>query len=250
MKTNPIHEAARHLAGCKKAVVLTGAGISVESGIPPFRGPGGLWEKIDPMEYAHIDAFHRNPADVWKVMFAPLFSLLIHAEPNAAHLSLARLERLVQLRSVITQNVDRLHQRAGSRDVIEFHGNFEEQRCSRCQNKSPSQDLDLQNLPPRCDCGGILRPDCVLFGELIPSEPLLRSRQLAESCDVMLVVGTSAVVQPAASIPVMAKEHGGIVIEVNLEATHLSRHISDVVIEGPAGQTLTDLVTAVEKQLT
>jgi NAD-dependent deacetylase len=162
---------------------------------------------------------------------------------------LARLEELGLLKTIITQNVDGLHQRAGSTDVIEFHGNFAWQRCLTCDHKYETQKVDLAQIPPRCACGGILRPDCIFFGEMIPPQHLYRSQQVSAECDVMLVVGTSATVQPAAYMPVIAKENGAKIIEINMEHTPLSGKISDYSILGRAGQIMKDIVGELEKLL-
>ena len=244
-----ILQAAQDLARANHVVALTGAGSSVESNIPPFRGKGGLWEKIDPMEYAHIDAFMRNPGKVWEVLIKEMKGVIDQAEPNDAHKGLARLEALGFLKTIITQNVDGLHQRAGNTDVIEFHGNFAWQRCMDCDRKYETQHIDLAQIPPRCECGGILRPDCIFFGEMIPPQHLWRSQQVAAACDIMLVVGTSAVVQPAAYMPVIAKENGAKVIEINMERTPLSGSISDYFILGRAGRIMTAIVSELEKLL-
>jgi NAD-dependent deacetylase len=244
-----IKKAAQDLADAKFVAALTGAGISVESGIPPFRGQGGLWEKIDPMEYAHIEAFVRNPARVWDVLIREMKEIVDQAEPNAAHRSLARLETLGRLRSVITQNVDGLHQMAGNTDVIEFHGNFAWQRCMACDHKCETREIDLSQMPPRCTCGGVYRPDCVFFGELIPPEHLSRSQLIASQCDVMLVIGTSATVQPAAYIPVISKQSGAKVIEINAESTPLSESVSDYLITGQAGAVTSRIVAELERLL-
>ena len=204
-------KAATDLAESKSAVALTGAGISVESGIPPFRGKGGVWEKIDPA-YAHIDTFRNDPEKVWEVLLKGLKDLVDHARPNPAHEGLARLESLGVLQTVITQNVGGLHQMAGNTDVIEFHGSFAWHKCVDCGFRCPNSGLDLNRLPPRCDCGGIFRPELVFFGEMIPPNHLMRSEQIASECDIMLVVGTSAIVQPAALMPVIAKNAGATVI--------------------------------------
>jgi NAD-dependent deacetylase len=242
-----IMRAAQDVAGTRRVVALTGAGISIESGIPPFRGPGGLWEKIDPMEVAHIDAFRRNPQKVWDLLLREMQAVLVKAVPNPAHCGLAALEALGHLQAVITQNVDGLHQQAGSRDVIEFHGNFAWQRCMMCDRRCRSDELDLAEIPPRCECGGIFRPDCVFFGELIPPEQLARAQQLVADCRVMLVVGTSATVHPAAMLPLLAREAGARVIEINPEPTPLTVQISDYLIPGPAGQVVDALSRAVSK---
>jgi NAD-dependent deacetylase len=247
MKHNTIYQASQKLAAARYAVALTGAGISVESGIPPFRGKGGVWERYDPMEYAHIDAFLANPEKVWQVFLKELNTLVAAAQPNEAHKGLARLEQLGVLKSVITQNVDGLHQAAGSRDVIEFHGTFARHSCLDCHDQLETRQLDMRHLPPRCHCGGILRPDCVFFGELIPEGHLWRSQQIASQCDVMLVLGTSAVVQPAAHLPVIAKQVGATVIEINPERTPLTGSISDYLLKGPAGEIVHELVDQVEQ---
>ncbi len=242
-----IQKAAQDLAKTTNAVALTGAGISVESGIPPFRGKGGLWEKIDPMEFAHIDAFKRDPEKVWKVLIREMKSIVDNAKPNDAHKGLASLEKMGILTTIITQNVDGLHQRAGNKDVIEFHGNFAWQRCMDCDEKCETAKIDATRIPPRCDCGGIYRPDCVFFGEMIPPQHLWRSERVASECDVMLVVGTSAVVQPAALIPGIAKQAGATVIEINPERTPLSQRISDYIIMGNAGAVFNRLTSEIER---
>lgn len=243
-----IEEAADAIAGSRRTVALTGAGISVESGIPPFRGKGGIWEIYDPMEYASIDAFIRNPEKVWRVLLMATINDLKKAVPNMAHLGLARLEAAGRLGTIITQNVDGLHQQAGSRDVIEFHGSFAKFRCLRCDRAATLSDLDLSTLPPPCECGGIYRPDCVFFGEMIPPHHLERSHALAGRCDVMLVVGTSATVQPAATLPLVAKQAGAVVIEVNPEKTPLTRQASDFFLKGAAGAVMDRLALEVERR--
>lgn len=233
-----IERAVADLKGARRVAALTGAGISVESGIPPFRGPGGLWEKIDPMEFATIDAFMADPAKVWRVLLSEMKGIIDTAEPNDAHKALVRLEEMGLLKTVITQNVDGLHQKAGNRDVVEFHGNFARHRCLDCGDRKTTAEIELDRMPPRCRCGGIFRPECVFFGEDIPAEMLWRSRESARQCDVMLVLGTSATVQPAAYVPVFAKEAGAKVIEINAEPTPLSGRISDYIILGRAADVM------------
>ncbi|MGD9240720.1 MAG: NAD-dependent deacylase [Desulfobacterales bacterium] len=244
-----IKKAAQDLANAKMVTALTGAGISTESGIPPFRGKGGLWEKYDPMEVAHIDAFLQDPAKVWKLLFKDMKDVLDKAAPNDSHKGLAKLEELGILKTIITQNVDGLHQMAGNSDVIEFHGNMAWQRCMECNAHYKTRRVEITQIPPRCDCGGILRPNAVLFGEMIPQEALWRSRQVATDCDVMLVIGTSAVVQPAALMPVVAKESGAKVIEINPEPTPLTGDISDYLIRGTAGDVMNRIMAALENIL-
>ncbi len=244
--TEPIERAADILSNSSFTVALTGAGISVESGVPPFRGKGGLWEKIDPMTVAHIDAFLDDPERVWQVLIKEMKNVLDRALPNPGHTGLVDLERLGILQTVITQNVDGLHQMAGSTDVIEFHGNFAWQRCLDCGQHIRTSAVDLAQIPPRCGhCSGILRPDCVFFGEMIPHEALIRSQQVSAACDVMLVIGTSATVQPAASMPFIAKDNGATIIEINREPTPFTARISNLPLLGSAGSLMPRLVEAV-----
>lgn len=237
-------QAVKALRRARGIIALTGAGISTESGIPPFRGKGGLWERFDPMEIAHIDSFMKNPARVWDILVREMKEIMDRAKPNDAHIGLARLEEMGKLSTIITQNVDGLHQVAGSTDVIEFHGNFAWQRCIKCDEKIATSEVSLKEIPPKCACGGILRPDCVFFGEAIPEEALYRSFDLASTCDLMLVVGTSAVVQPAASLPAMARRSRATVIEINLEPTPLTRHVAHVSLFGSAGEIMKGLADA------
>ncbi len=242
-----IKKAARDLAESKRAVALTGAGISVESGIPPFRGKGGIWEKIDPMEFAHIDAFMRDPEKVWRTLIGAMKNTLDTARPNDAHIGLARLEALGLLNTVITQNVDGLHQLAGNTDVIEFHGSFAVMQCLKCRREYKTGAVSMEEMPPKCRCGGILRPACVFFGELIPPAHLARSQKIASECDLMLVVGTSAMVQPAAFMPVVARQNGAKVIEINPESTPLTRATSNYLLKGKAGEILNGILFELDK---
>ncbi len=242
-----IDQAAKDIAQARIVSALTGAGISVESGIPPFRGKGGLWEKIDPMEVAHIDAFTKDPQKVWEMLIRDMKDVLDAAKPNDAHKGLVHLEVIGKLKTIITQNVDGLHQAAGSKDVIEFHGNFAWQRCTDCGDSCRTAQIRMDKIPPRCHCGGIYRPDCVFFGEMIPSDALLRSQSAAAACDVMLVLGTSATVHPAAYMPALAKENGAKIIEINPEPTPLTGHISDYLIQGKSGDVMNQIIARLEK---
>ena len=244
-----IKQAAEDLAAAGRVTALTGAGISIESGIPPFRGKGGLWERFDPMEIAHIDALKQNPAKVWTILVKEMKQLVDSATPNDGHKGLVKLEEMGKLKTVITQNVDGLHQAAGNTDVIEFHGTFAWQRCMECSQKYETRSVDISEIPPRCSCGGILRPDAVFFGEMIPQDALWRSRQIASDCDLMLVVGTSAVVQPAALMPVIAKESGAKIVEINPERTPLTDDISDYLIMGEAGDIMNRIIAKLEQRL-
>ncbi len=247
MKTemDGIREAARRLKESSWAVALTGAGISVESGIPDFRSPGGLWSKYDPMEYGDIRSFRKNPGKVWR-MLLDMDRLLTGAEPNPAHYALARLERAGILQGVITQNIDSLHQRAGSRRVVEFHGHGRSARCDECGWEISREDLDLTNLPPRCPCGGPIRPNFVFFGEPIPVDAHREALSMAGRCDVLLVVGTSATVAPASQLPVVAKQRGAFIIEINPRETELTHGLTDLYIGEKAGRALPDIVSSLD----
>jgi NAD-dependent deacetylase len=244
-----IKKAAEDLSDAKMVAALTGAGASIESGIPAFRGKGGLWEKYDPMEVAHIDSFMQDPVRVWNLLIKDMKDVIDQAQPNDCHKGLARLEELGKLQTVITQNVDGLHQMAGNTDVIEFHGTFAWQRCMECNTHVKTRHVDTNEIPPRCDCGGILRPNVIFFGEMIPQAAHWRSQQVATDCDVMLVIGTSAVVQPAALMPVVAKESGAKIIEINQESTLLTGDISDYLIKGPAGDVMNSIMAEFQKNV-
>lgn len=242
-----IKKAARDLSNARKTIAFTGAGISVESGIPDFRGAGGLWSKYDPEEYAHISAFRSNPTKVWQ-MIKDMMELVLGAEPNPAHHALAELEVMGLLDCIITQNVDGLHQRAGSKKVIEFHGSNQWLICLGCGHREESTTLSLDAIPPRCPrCSSILKPDVVFFGEPIPWDAQTKSFEAARTCDVVLVVGTSAVVYPAANIPILAKQSGARVIEINMEPTPLTGTVSDYLIQGAAGVILPQIVSEIKK---
>ena len=239
-------EAAGTLAARRNAVALTGAGISVESGIPMFRGTQGMWEKYDPMEYATIGAFLRDPEKVW-AMLAEMVEVLSRAVPNPAHFGLAEMERMGLLRSIITQNVDGLHQAAGSQRVIEYHGNAEELICLSCWNRYPSREKIRDGIPPRCECGRILKPDLVLFGEPIPWSAQEEAESEAQSCSVLLVIGTSAQVTPACDIPLLSKGKGAVIIEINPDETPLTRSVTDLHLREKAGDAVTLLLSTLRE---
>ena len=239
-----IQRAADAIRTARKTIALTGAGISAESGIPTFRDPGGLWDRYDPEEYATIQAFQQEPAKVWRMMKD--FTELKTAKPNPGHFGLAYLEEVGMLNCVITQNVDNLHQAAGSRDVIEFHGNMRQVVCMSCRKLLPLDDISLETLPPYCSCGGVFKPAGVFFGEPIPMDAMYRSQEAAQSCDLILVIGTSAVVYPAADIPRVAKQAGAQVIEINPEKTDLTSWLSDFIIQEKAGVAIPQIIAAIK----
>ncbi|NPB07605.1 MAG: NAD-dependent deacylase [Aquificae bacterium] len=206
-----------------KIVALTGAGISAESGIPTFRGKDGLWNKFKPEELATPEAFFRNPKLVWE-WYDYRRRLIAEAQPNEGHKILAKMEKEFPDFHLITQNVDGLHQRAGSERVIEIHGNIWKVRCVSCGHEKYEHTTPLPEIPPKCErCGGLLRPGVVWFGESLPADALSEAYRLAREAVVFIVVGTSGVVYPAAEFPFVAKEHGAEVIEVNPEETPISR---------------------------
>ena len=220
-----------------RVVALTGAGISVESGIPDFRSPGGLWERFDPMEYAHIQAFRTNPAKVW-AMLKEMDVVITRARPNPAHYALAELEARGFLIGIITQNVDNLHQAAGSKRVVEYHGNALVFVCDNCRGHHPRETLDFPHPPLYCLCGGLIRPDVVFFGEAIPPAAQAEAEELAQHCDLMIVIGTSGEVAPASYIPAIAKEWNAVIVENNLEPTRLTYSLVDHFLKGSAGKLL------------
>lgn len=200
-------------------VVLTGAGISTESGIPDFRSAEGIWAKYDPFDVAHIDAFRRAPARVWE-FYAARLDVLSRAQPNDGHHALARLEQAGLVRGVLTQNVDGLHSRAGSRDVVELHGSLREAECVHCAVRVPMGDaLEQLPLPPCPECGEVLKPGVVMFGELLPAQAIERAQRLAAEAELLLVVGSSLEVYPVAALPEQTLEAGGSLAIVNRGAT-------------------------------
>jgi NAD-dependent protein deacetylase/lipoamidase len=235
------------LLEAQPCVVLTGAGISTESGIPDFRSPTGLWARIDPLEYGSIQAFRADPDKVWQ-FYAPRFSMLTSAEPNAAHLALAELERLGLVQAVVTQNIDLLHERAGSRDVVEVHGSIRTSSCRGCGVSYPLAavlPLVEETGVPRCErCGAVLKPDVVFFGELMPVEAMNRASQLAREAALLLVVGSSLEVYPVAGLPQETLERGGAVAIVNRGTTPYDSR-AEVRIDGSAGEVLTGVVSRV-----
>lgn len=219
--------------------------MSAESGIPTFRDQGGFWEKYDPEVYAHIDTFSTQPEKPWRMVRE--FNLVATARPNPGHLALTSLQRMDFLREIITQNVDNLHQEAGSTGVIEFHGNLRRAICLTCGKYYELKELDLSVLPPRCTCRGVLKPDAVFFGEPIPEEAYREADRASRASTLMVVIGTSAIVYPAASMPVVAKHCGAKVIEVNPEPTPLTGSVSDYIIYGTAASVLPRIVSALQK---
>jgi NAD-dependent deacetylase len=238
-----VAQAAALLGRSRSGIAFTGAGVSVESGIPHFRGEGGLWTKFDPYKVAHIDTFRKDPAQYWTYSLNHRRS---DAKPNPAHRALVEMERLGHLRAVITQNTDGLHQVAGSHEVIELHGSSHAVVCLDCDARFPRDQVDRMNrehCPPSCPtCGGrFLKPTVVLFGESLPIAALRDAQALAMAADVVLVVGSSLQVYPAAGIPRLAREHGAEICIVNAEPTPFDE-LAALVIRGKSGEVLPQVV--------
>jgi NAD-dependent deacetylase len=237
-------QVAERIIRQQPCVALTGAGISAESGIPTFRSKGGLWEKFDPTVYASIEVFRQDPSKYWSIR-GEFIRNYDGYQPNAGHLALAEMERAGLVRHVITQNIDGLHRKAGSQNVTEIHGSLREIFCVSCGREYRAPRIP-EGMPPRCECGGVLKPNTVLFGEPLPAQALETAWREAGGSGVMLVIGTSAVVQPAASLPYIAKEHDAAVVEVNIERGFSN---ADYFLEGQAGTVLPALVSEVRKQI-
>lgn len=235
-----LNSAISLLRGSKRPAVLCGAGISAESGIPTFRDKDGLWEGRRPEEVATPQAFHRDPRDVWNFYRWRVRSLA-GVSPNPGHYALATLEERSEQFWLITQNVDGLHKLAGSRNIIEIHGTIREARCRSCSFRCDIQNVIDDELPTCPECHDLTRPAVVWFGEMLPTDALTRAQEGITQCDLMLVVGTSGVVEPAASFAHWAKDHGARVIEINVQATPISE-IADVSVFGKSGKVLPKLV--------
>lgn len=222
-------------------VAFTGAGISAESGIPTYRGEDGIWNKYDPNKYANIDNFLRDPQYYWSFFKEVRYPVLKKAKPNKAHTVLAKLEESRKLKAVITQNIDGLHQLAGSKRVLELHGNTRSISCLECKKSYTLDEIFRQlktELPPKClNCQGTLKPEVVFFGESLPLATLEEAIKVTNECDLFLAIGSSLVVQPAASLPMMAKEKGALLVIINKDTTPLDS-IADIVFHSSASEIL------------
>jgi NAD-dependent deacetylase len=241
-----IQLAAELIRNSKHLAAFTGAGISVESGIPPFRGADGLWSKYDP-QVLDLGYFHQNPLESWTVIKEIFYDFFGKAKPNAAHLALARLETMGLLKCVITQNIDNLHQMAGNTVVHEFHGNSQKLICTKCFRHFEVSDLNLEKLPPLCtECNSLIKPDFIFFGEGIPADAHNASLKAAEDADVFLIIGSTGEVMPASQIPVLAKQTGAKIIEINPETSRYTGHITDIHLQGKAGKVMVELLEKTE----
>lgn len=250
-----LEKAAEMIASAKRVVAFTGAGVSTESGIPDFRSPGGLWTRFDPDDFT-IDKYLRSEnarRRMWKVLLEE--GLLTEAEPNAAHRALAELERMGRLRCVITQNIDNLHQKGGnSPDIVyELHGNMKWAVCLSCRRRRPLDEVKVQvaaadYLPVCAQCGGIMKPDVIFFGEMLPQTTLMQASRHSQECDLFLVIGSSLVVYPAAALPLQAKRAGAKLMIINLGPTEQD-HLADLLIHRSAGETMTGILQRLKEMM-
>jgi len=238
---NSLANAKQLIEKSKHLIAFTGAGISVESGIPPFRGPNGIWDKYDS---SVLDVFHyvENPESILEIrkMF---FEIIDKAEPNSAHYALAELEKKGVLKSIITQNIDNLHFNAGSKNVVEFHGNTRDIICMACGYKQSVATIDFNVSLLKCPkCEGLMKPDFVFFGEQIPDDAYLKSFEEAKNADVVLIIGTTGLIVPASTIPHIAKQNGAKIIEINVESSEYTESVTDIFLQGKASEIMKQLV--------
>lgn len=250
MNEDRIKQAAQMIINSKSTIALTGAGVSTKSGIPDFRGPSGLWTKVDPSKFASINGFLSDPKAWWE-MALELAPTILNAKPNPAHTKLAELEKLGLLDGVITQNVDGLHQQAGSQQVIEVHGSLFSGTCTVCHFKVGRKHLEhamkKRKIPVMCpSCGGLVKLDTVFFGEALPQKELAQAIEIARTCQLMLAIGSYLVVYPIASLPTIAQQSGAKLIIINQEPTPFDPE-ADLVFTAEAGETLTAIVEMVQK---
>ena len=236
-----IREAAKLIKKSNYTIAFTGAGISVESGIPPFRGEHGLWNKYDP-KVLDLQYFLQNPEECWTFIREIFYDFFADAKPNSAHKVLAKMEKGRLLKSIITQNIDNLHQEAGSKTVHEFHGNSKKLICLKCGKQYKAEEIDFNNIPPKCkNDGEILKPDFIFFGEGIPEQAYKNSFADAEKAKVCLIIGSTGEVMPASYVPQTAKQNGAVIIEINPEESGFTNQITDIYLKGKAGEILVQL---------
>ena len=244
-----IKEAAEVLSGSKKIIGFTGAGTSAESGIPPFRGEGGIWNQYDP-DALEIENYFRDTAVSWKIIREVFYQYFNSKDvkPNPGHKILAKWEKEGRLKCVITQNIDDLHSVAGNKTIYEFHGNMSRFVCTKCRSKYPAKKIRMTETPPHCEkCGGLLKPDFIFFGESIPEDAYYNSVKAAEDCDAFIIIGTSGQVSPANMIPGIAKRHGAKIIEINLEPSTYTKYVTDIYLQGKSGEILPKIDALIER---
>jgi len=242
--SDAVRKAAEALKERKNFIAFTGAGISVESGIPPFRGEGGIWTKYD-SEDLDLSRLLRQPERSWRTIRAIFYDFTAKAEPNDAHRILAEWERKGRLKFVVTQNIDGLHEAAGSKALAEFHGSCRDLVCLKCGKRIAARPDILETLPPKCECGGVYKPDFVFFGEGIPSEAYEAAFSAAEAADACLVIGSTGAVYPAAQVPRIVKQHGGLIVEIDPNPTEFTDSITDIFIRSTAAEAMRALDEAI-----
>lgn len=241
-----ILKAAEWILNSKHTTAMTGAGISVESGIPPFRGENGLWNTYDPL-VLELDYFREHTQKSWEVIKQIFYDYFGTASPNTAHITLAEMQEMGILHTLITQNIDNLHRLAGSKDVLEFHGTSGAFVCMNCGRKIPTENIAISGKAPRCsECGGLLKPDFIFFGEHIPEPAASLSYKAAEKSDVFIIIGTTGEVMPASYLPIMAKKKGAFIIEVNLKTSNYTDYVTDLFLQGKATDVLSNLLQTIK----
>ncbi len=247
MKTDMNYaQVAELISKAKYPTAFTGAGISVESGIPPFRGEGGLWNKYDP-GFLTLTAFHRMPEKAWAIIKEIFYDHWGEAAPNPAHYALATLEKLGMMKAIITMNIDNLHQKAGNTKVIEYHGTIGRLICEKCKKTYKTGTISLDPIPPKCTCGHVLKPDFIFFEEGIPTEAYDESIVIAQKTDLMLVIGTTGEVTPACHVPIIAKHNGATIIEINPSESAYTNTTTDIYIKQKAGIALDAIAKEAQK---
>lgn len=241
MIQNKIQEVSKLLLKSKYSIAFTGAGISVESGIPPFRGADGLYNRYDP-QTLEIDYYYQQPEKSWKVIKEIFYDFFEQKLPNDGHKTLSKWESEGFLKALITQNIDNLHALSGSKNIFEFHGNSSRLVCTKCQSYFQVKKLILNNKPPICSkCNFILKPDFVFFGEGIPQDAYNKSFDAASKCDLFFIIGTSGEVAPANFLPEVAKRQGAIIIEINRDPSKYTPHTTDIFLQGKSGEILPEI---------
>ncbi|MEO8514477.1 MAG: NAD-dependent deacylase [Ignavibacteria bacterium] len=238
-------ELLQRLKSAEKVAVLTGAGVSAESGVPTFRDPGGIWEKFRPEQLANFEAFMSDPDFVWS-WYQHRREIMREVKPNPGHYSLAEMENVFKEFNLITQNIDNLHHRAGSRKVTELHGNIERNFCIICKTFVEEIDVSEKKVLKCEKCGGLIRPDVVWFGEMLPAKALKKAEECAMDSEVFFSIGTSAEVYPAAMLPLIAKRSGAYVVEINIKPTVMSFDL-DEILQGKSGEILSELVSKIKE---
>jgi len=235
-----IDNAINALLNSNYTIVLTGAGISVESGIPTFRGEGGLWSKYDPSLFT-LSYFMNNPEHSWELLKKLFYESFKNIKPNIAHIILSIMESKGYLKTIITQNIDGLHQAAGSKNVIEYHGGIDYLICLKCRTKYRVNEKILEKIPPKCKCGGVLKPNIVFFEEIIPEEVLSAVAEEVSMAELLMVIGTTAEIYPAAQIPYEVKRKGGRIIEINPNPSAITETLTDIFIQAKATEALSEI---------